>query len=227
MPKCPAGHDSATSDYCDVCGAVIDGAEQTPSLGVTPGRSGASPVCPDCGTPQTGRFCEECGFDLISGTTATTAPGSRSNAGAIPGHGQTGPWARTWTAVANADRKYFEMTQGKGGPEVAEIEFPTFCPERRFPLDRSQVRIGRRSVSRGIAPEIDLTGPPQDPGISHLHALLLARSDGTWALVDLGSTNGTYMNSRTEPVEHNVLIPLREGDEIHVGAWTTIKIQAD
>jgi hypothetical protein len=35
------------------------------------------------------------------------------------------------------------------------------------------------------------------------------------------------MNSRTEPVEHNVLIPLREGDEIHVGAWTTIKIQAD
>jgi hypothetical protein len=53
------------------------------------------------------------------------------------------------------------------------------------------MRIGRRGASRGIEPEIDLTGPPADPGISHLHAVLPVEPHGGWAVLDSGSSNGT------------------------------------
>jgi hypothetical protein len=53
------------------------------------------------------------------------------------------------------------------------------------------MRIGRRGASRGIEPEIDLTGPPADPGISHLHAVLPVEPHGGWAVLDSGPSNGT------------------------------------
>ncbi len=73
-------------------------------------------------------------------------------------------------------------------------------------------------------PEIDLGAPPEDPGVSHLHAVLLAQPDGTWNLVDPGSTNGTTVNGGSEPIPVNVPKPMADGDRIHVGAWTTITL---
>jgi hypothetical protein len=55
--------------------------------------------------------------------------------------------------------------------DAASIQFPAYCPEPRFRLTGREMRIGRRSTSRGLEPEIDLTGPPADPVISHLHAV--------------------------------------------------------
>ena len=69
-------------------------------------------------------------------------------------------------AVVTADRAYFDSVVAAGGPDAATLEFPVYCPERRFRLSGSEVRIGRRSASRGLEPEIDLTGPPTDPGVS-------------------------------------------------------------
>src|SRR5207302_1403372 len=66
----------------------------------------------------------------------------------------------TWTAVVGADRAYYERVQAVTGPEGAAVTFPSYYAERRFQLVGNQMRIGRRSVSRGLAPEIDLTGPP-------------------------------------------------------------------
>ena len=71
----------------------------------------------------------------------------------------------TWAVVVGADRAYYEQVQALTGPEGAAVAFPSYCAERRFQLVGNQMRIGRRSVSRGLAPEIDLTGPPADPGI--------------------------------------------------------------
>jgi FHA domain len=58
------------------------------------------------------------------------------------------------------------------------------------------MRIGRRSVSQGLEPEIDLTGPPTDPGVSWLHAAPLAELDGSWTILDPGSQNGTLVRQR-------------------------------
>ena len=84
------------------------------------------------------------------------------------------------------------------------------------------MRIGRRSAARELIPDIDLAGPPADPGISRLHAVLLAASDGTWAIVDPGSANGTILNGRQLAVGESVT--LHEGDRIHLGAWTVITV---
>jgi hypothetical protein len=103
MPVCPAGHDSATEDYCDVCGARLSAASAAVS-GIDP------PVqaCPDCGAPRTGRFCEQCGRDFPTGASGTAGV---SGAAAVSGAtGTVAPPAAAppvqWTAHVTADRAY-------------------------------------------------------------------------------------------------------------------------
>jgi len=108
--------------------------------------------------------------------------------------------------------------------ESKDVEFPADWPERKFQLSGSRLRVGRRSVSREVAPEIDLTGPPTDPGVSRLHAILILQPDGSWAVEDPGSENGTTVNGSEIPVGQ--LVPLNSGDTICIGAWTAITIVA-
>ena len=65
---CPQGHDSASSDFCDVCGTRISSSPPRPE-GMTgkhhaPGRfvASGSESCPRCGSAVVGQFCEACGF---------------------------------------------------------------------------------------------------------------------------------------------------------------------
>jgi pSer/pThr/pTyr-binding forkhead associated (FHA) protein len=125
----------------------------------------------------------------------------------------------------SADREYFDAVEAQSGPDGGPVTFPPYCPLRTFALTGEQMRVGRRSVSRGIAPEIDLTGPPLDPGVSHLHVLLNRMPDGCWQLVDPGSANGTRINDSSAPVPAGEPVTLADGDQIHIGAWTTITLQ--
>jgi pSer/pThr/pTyr-binding forkhead associated (FHA) protein len=109
-------------------------------------------------------------------------------------------------------------------PDAAGLRFPDSYPERCFELTGPQMRIGRRSTSREVAPEIDLTGPPADAGVSRLHAILLCQPDGTWAVLDPGSENGTAVNGTDIATAQPV--PLHDGDSIRIGAWTSIAIVA-
>ena len=135
----------------------------------------------------------------------------------------SGPVTGTWTAVVSADRAYYESLRAVNDQEADSISFPAHLPERRFPLAGTEVRIGRRSVSRGIEPEIDLAGPPTDTGVSRLHAKLIAGpGQHNWSVVDLRSGNGIQVNGKDVPSGETV--PLRHGDRIHLGAWTVITI---
>lgn len=211
----------------------------------------AAEPCPRCGAARSGQFCEACGYNFagprFTPTTASAppppAPRAYSSAQAAP-PAPSAPWREpgppaspappqpsmssfpypqaTWTAVVGADRAYYERVQAVTGPEGSAVVFPSYYAERRFQLVGSQMRIGRRSVSRGLAPEIDLTGPPADPGISRLHAVLIATPDGNWAVLDPGSANGTLVNGSEIGVGDQV--PLHDGDRINLGAWTTITV---
>ncbi len=277
MAVCPNGHDSASDDFCDVCGMRIGGSPATapsPAASVPPSWPDvAAETCPRCSTPRTGQFCEACGFNYqgprfipgppppvpgsspppVPGSSPPPVPGSSpppvaavpptSIASPIPSSppapsAESAPSApsappspamssfpypqATWTAVVGADRAYYEQVQAVTGPEGAAVTFPSYCAERRFQLVGNQMQIGRRSVSRGLAPEIDLTGPPADPGISRLHAVLVAVPDGSWAVLDPGSANGTLVNGSEIGIGDQV--PLHDGDRINLGAWTAITV---
>jgi hypothetical protein len=292
VATCPSGHDSASDDFCDVCGVLIGAAPSLAAEGPVAGpASTAGPAaaagepCPHCGNPRTGQFCESCGYDFTAAPAApvpaaqpapaapvpspdplqslspspglapssATLPGSpapppvppapvlprpvspgpvspglvpaagaASSAAPAPAPGAPASPGPGWTAVVTADRAYFDSVQAASGPEAEGITFPVYCPQRRFPLTGTEMRIGRRSARSGIDPEIDLTGPPVDPGVSRLQAVLLRAPDGSWSVIDPGSANGTLLNGTEIPRDQ--VIPVRPEDRIHVGAWTAITI---
>jgi hypothetical protein len=129
--------------------------------------------------------------------------------------------AATWTVVVAADRGYYDRMKMVRGWSDSDA-FPAQVSERRIPLAGKQMRIGRRNAARELEPEIDLADPPVDRGISRLHAILIATSDGSWSVLDPGSANGTLLNGRQ--IATGDLITLREGDRINLGAWTVITV---
>ncbi|MFB7515014.1 FHA domain-containing protein [Streptomyces sp. NPDC056144] len=129
-----------------------------------------------------------------------------------------------WTAVIAPDREYFMAMMHRSGPEASGLNLPAYSPAKHLPLQGTQVSIGRRRHSTGESPDIDLSVPPEDPGVSHQHAVLVRQPDGSWAVVDQNSTNGTTINGGEEPIQPYVPVQLQEGDRVHVGAWTTITV---
>jgi FHA domain len=198
MATCTGGHQTAATDFCDICGL----------------RVSAPPATAPAALTARGRHAAPAG----NGGSASLGP-----AASPPPGGTAAGAPAAWTAVATADPAYFDRVRSAGRNDPAVIEFPGYCPPRLFPLTGREVWIGRRSVSRGIAPEIDLTGPPTDPGISHLHAVLTAEPDGSWMLVDPGSINGTQLNGAA--IATGRPVPLHLGDRICIGAWTALTIQ--
>ncbi|GAA2389637.1 hypothetical protein GCM10010420_11720 [Streptomyces glaucosporus] len=130
----------------------------------------------------------------------------------------------TWMVTIGPDREYFTAMMQRSGPEAAGLSLPAYSAEQRVQLTGPQVTIGRRRHSTGESPDIDLGRSPEDPGVSHQHAVLVQQPDGSWAVVDQDSTNGTTINGAEDPIQPFVPVPLKEGDRVHIGAWTTITL---
>lgn len=203
MPICTEGHPSTADDYCDVCGAPIGSS----SAAATSAPAPAAKPCPACGASVNGRFCETCGHD-----SALPAPATPVQA------------AVAWTAVVTADRAFYDRVVARGGPD--SVDFPQFFPERRITLQHDTALIGRHNRDQGVTPEIDLGLQPADRGVSTQHAVVRIRDTGP-TITDLGSTNGTSLNDSEDLLANGVETPLSDGDRIHVGAWTTIKIEKE
>ncbi|GGX10146.1 hypothetical protein GCM10010297_34660 [Streptomyces malachitofuscus] len=179
-----------------------------------PGGPGGGPGGPN-GPGQRGGY----GYPQPGGTQAPPGPGG------FPQQPRPPQGPATWTATIGPDREYFMAMMHRSGPEAAGLNLPAYSPEQQRQLTGNQITIGRRRHSTGDVPDIDLSTPPEDPGVSHQHAVLVQQPDGTWAVVDQNSTNGTTVNGSDEPIQPFVPVPLQDGDRVHVGAWTTITIR--
>ena len=181
-------------------------------------------TCPSGHESADDDFCDVCGFAIGPMDARRAAPATvpRPVIPAPQAPRSSTPTGAAWTAVVRADRAYYDSVQATSAPGASGISFPVSCPQRRFRLAGAEVRVGRLSAESGIDPEIDLTGPPADPGVSRLHAVLLRGQNGSWSVVDPGSANGTLVNGAE--IARDQIVPLRDGDRIHLGAWTELLI---
>jgi predicted ATPase len=123
----------------------------------------------------------------------------------------------SWEVEVVADRGFYDRMDTEG------VSFPDSALPKRFLLTGELVTVGRRAG--GVVPEIDLYSPPVDTGVSRDHAWLVRQRDGGWSIVDPGSTNGIYLNDSDNTLPPGASTRLEDGDQVHIGAWTTITIR--
>jgi len=180
--------------------------------------------CGNCGAGHAPDdiFCENCGYDFITGSLPrpdeefpVSPPG-----GSVLGEASSTAQPQvlfTWRFEVGIDRAYFEEVVSQG-----ELEFPA---ESQIPayveLEASEVHIGRTSESRLVSPDLDIAALTGDPAVSSRHAVLKVTSDGSMALTDVGSTNGTFIGSvDSEAMAMGVPIQIPSGTTVYLGAWT-------
>jgi hypothetical protein len=212
--QCPNGHESATGDYCDQCGAPIPNPglpdeEDAPDTRTAPqGTPATRGPCPVCGSRPTtvDQFCEECGYDFVN-----------QKGGVVPEHADTPD--TIWEIVVHADRGYYNTLETDG------IPFPADYAPRTFRIVAAQTTVGRRNEASGVHPDIDLSGDPEDTGISRRHAMFVRAGDGSLSVVDVGSANGTTLNDDVTPMAPDTPVIVTDGDCIHLGAWSTMTVR--
>ncbi len=209
-------------------GAAGDAGTPPPLPVVAPGRT-----CPNCDASNIAAalFCESCGYDFTTGQLPRPLdpPSGLSLDPVTPPSGAA--VAAPLTLPPDADAV---------APWVVEIwvdadwyagqDVPEACPAPECPpvvvLRERSVLVGRRSISRGISPEIEISG---DTGVSRRHAQLT--TDGQrWWVEDLQSANGTYLGAAGKPLPEDPITPgqrveLAEDGRVYVGGWTRLVVR--
>jgi predicted amidophosphoribosyltransferase len=155
--------------------------------------------CPVCGAivlPEQ-RFCASCGAALPAAQAAPVQEAAPVAQVAVAEEAVPAPEP---VAPPVATGPYLEVADS--GAQIPLIEQP-------------ELLIGRVDDVSGIYPDVDMTPHGgEEGGVSRRHALLV-HDQGAWYVVDLDSTNGTYVNG-TE-IAPQVRVPVADGDRISLG----------
>lgn len=220
--QCPKGHQSTDADYCSECGALIgqskivdiDSIQDSNLNKSANGGTCNEELCPDCGTPRVGdaRFCEVCRHDFQDNKTGVAEAIIASQGSAIiEKHNYVVP--QKLNIVIAVDRNKVTTNE-------IESAIKPDSSDRVFPLDLDENLVGRRSNAKGIYPEIDIN----DPGVSHRQLKFIKQTDGSFAVLELGSINGTELNG--VQLVPGVNSAIKAGDELAIGIWTLLKIES-
>lgn len=238
-PKC--GGASTDAEFCSECGAAMTAPPApavppppppvvTPAPPAADAAPGGVETCPVCGEARPGpfaRYCDTCRYDFLEKKPFAAAP-APAPAPASPATPPPAPPSATAAApviplpspLPSAAARWDLRASVDASLRRPDDPMPGDTRERLFPLDLADHLIGRRSDSEDIHPEIVIN----DPGISRRHLRIMRAADGALSALDLGSMNGTRLN--TVPLEPNVPTPLHEGDELTLGCWTRLKVVA-
>ncbi|BAC88371.1 FHA domain-containing protein [Gloeobacter violaceus] len=95
---------------------------------------------------------------------------------------------------------------------------------REFAAPGDESYIGRRGGTVKPAPEIDLTGIPNDQVISRPHACILwDAAYATYTITDNNSRNGTFVNG--QPLTPGVSYQLVDGDTLQLGRENLVQFK--
>jgi hypothetical protein len=235
---CPKnGCDSSDPDWCSECGANM---HPTPVGEAVEAASPLAPtLCPDCGTPRDNadEWCGVCRYNFVTGRSYGAGVAAPPPLPPMPPPpAPPAPSAPPPAAPASAQKPALDVDKALavGAPKGAwriVIDFdPSIdrsldpsCvaprPRMAFPLDLPEMRIGRRGAKDH--PEL----PIDDEGVSSRHARISFTTEGWPVLLDLGSTNGTFVNGA--PLVAGVPVALASGDVIIMGRWTRITVKSD
>jgi len=146
-------------------------------------------------------FCEECGRGLI-GLPSKMAP-------TIP------------TRVVGSSDPVMASGKATWGTaflsEQTEIQFHVRGVDDAVSLESNKHRfiLGRSDQNSTVKPDIDLAPYNAiEKGVSRQHAAI-ERNEDTLMLMDIGSSNGTYLNGQRLPTNQPRI--LRDGDEVRLG----------
>ncbi|MBI3911507.1 MAG: FHA domain-containing protein [Armatimonadetes bacterium] len=89
----------------------------------------------------------------------------------------------------------------------------------QYTLAEGTILVGRPDPKRGVQPQIDLR---PDDTVSRRHAQIVGRG-GRYYVVDLGSTNGSFVNQQA--ISPHVEVEIRPGDEITLGELARIRVR--
>jgi uncharacterized Zn finger protein (UPF0148 family) len=211
--QCPKGHQSTDSDYCSECGTLIGQSKivnvepvQTPTSNKPSGAP--QEICPDCGTPRegNGRFCEVCRHDFQDNKTgmaeaivASQQP-SKPVEDIKPADKEKIVRESAVEPVKAVEAEAYVVSQklnilisvdrDKASSWDGDSPIKPDTKDRVFPLDLDENLVGRRSQGKGVYPEIEIN----DPGVSHRHLKFIKQPDGSFDVLELGSSNGTELN---------------------------------
>ena len=170
--------------------------------------------------PASALFCESCGFDFTTGQ----APPAPVEAPVPVATATPTPSGSPWVLIVEIDHQWFEL---KG--ELADQPCPP-AATRTVSLAAHTSLVGRSSQTKNVHPEVALDG---DTGVSRRHAQFVREvADNGLAVVDLSSTNGTYVveagqspTTHTEPIATGTPVVLNDGDRVYVGAWSKLTVR--
>jgi hypothetical protein len=153
-------------------------------------------ICPNCKNQEADGaiFCSECGIQLIQYSVAETQKFS-----AATDHLGTAPIT---TELPQQGTTWISLNMLESGQIIPVSE-------------RTEFTMGRVSENQPIMPDVDLSPfKAFENGVSRLHAVI-RNNTGNIVIMDLGSSNGTYINgTRIVP---NIEQSIRHGDIIALG----------
>jgi hypothetical protein len=179
--------------------------------------------CPTCGTENldSSQFCDECGAPLKANGKKLETPNFQAQFNEIP-NVQSASVTSFGTPIFMEDIEISEKNPAEmNGNQPPKGVHATLLIERgasvgtEFQLSSEESYIGRWDADNGIFPDVDLDAHDTEAKVSRRHARILREHD-RYAIEDLGSTNGTYINRGRRLIPGNRQ-QLSDGDEIIVG----------
>jgi hypothetical protein len=191
------------SAYCDNCGRrLINLPAAQPEAAA--GGEVETPL-----QPPTGRICPQCYFNNIPGAFFCIDCGAALGSLPAPDDSPAAVLAPSPDSVAPPP-PYTAFITGSLVLEASSVLLP-------LPKERIEITIGREDPVSSIFPDVNLEPHGgHEAGVGRKHARLVI-IEGRLFLVDLNSTNGTFVNRRKIPA--GTPQPVNDGDEIRLGRF--------